>query len=395
MTGGCALALLAITFGLSMRAKRSQERWSRIVSVETESVTALEELIRAQNAFRKQVAFNDHKAAAKYEAVEQLLDAPVLRSAESGILRERVEAFKRRLEATDVRLRRVSRATAIRELDAASSRVVSEARRLIEWRKQEIARQLPQLERDTRSMMTAGLAIAWMVILVSFAAAKVALSRVVQPLEQLSAAATRIANGDTNIEVPVTGDREVATLGGALRKMALELSNRARIDDLTGMPNFRAFRERIEDEIQRSNRFGYEVGILVLDLDRFKQYNDRFGHLGGNDVLQRVARVIQESVRKVDFPARYGGEEFAVVAPQIDETTLALVAERIRANVEALPAPEGLDTVTISIGAATYPTDGATADALFQVADERLYRAKREGRNRVIVNSPRAAKSAG
>ena len=395
MTGGFALALLAITFGLSARAKRSQDRWSRIVSVETESVAALEELIRAQNAFRKQVAFNDNKAAAKYETVEQLMNVPALRSPESAVLRERVQSFKRRLEATDVRLRRVSRATANRELDAASSRVVREARRLIEWRKQEIARQLPQLERDTRSMMTAGLAIAWIVILVSFASAKVALSRVVRPLEQLSAAATRIADGDTNIDVPITGDREVATLGAALRKMTDELSKRARIDDLTGMPNFRAFRERIEDEIQRSNRFGYEVGILVLDLDRFKQYNDRFGHLGGNDVLQRVARVIQESVRKVDFPARYGGEEFAVVAPQIDGTTLALVAERIRANVETLPAPAGLDTVTISIGAATYPTDGATADALFQVADERLYRAKKEGRNRVVVSSPRAAKSAG
>lgn len=395
MTGGFALALLAITFGLSARAKRSQDRWSRIVSVETESVAALEELIRAQNAFRKQVAFNDNKAAAKYETVEQLMNVSALRSPESAVLRERVQSFKRRLEATDVRLRRVSRATANRELDAASSRVVREARRLIEWRKQEIARQLPQLERDTRSMMTAGLAIAWIVILVSFASAKIALSRVVRPLEQLSAAATRIADGETNIDVPITGDREVATLGAALRKMTDELSKRARIDDLTGMPNFRAFRERIEDEIQRSNRFGYEVGILVLDLDRFKQYNDRFGHLGGNDALQRVARVIQESVRKVDFPARYGGEEFAVVAPQIDGTTLALVAERIRANVETLPAPAGLDTVTISIGAATYPTDGATADALFQIADERLYRAKKEGRNRVVVSSPRAAKSAG
>ncbi|HEU4521745.1 MAG TPA: diguanylate cyclase [Thermoanaerobaculia bacterium] len=395
MTGGFALALLAITFGLSMRAKRSQERWSRIVQVESESVAALEELIRAQNAFQKQVGFGDPRAAAKYVAVEQLLESPSLRSADSGVLRERVEAFKRRLLATDVRLRRVARSEAVRELDAASLRVVNEARRLIEFRKQEISRQLPQLERDTRAMMTAGLAIAWIVIVVSFASAKIALSRVVRPLEQLSAAAKRISDGDTNIDVPVGGDREVAALGEALKKMAQELSNRARIDDLTGMPNFRAFRERIEDEIQRSNRFGYEVGILVLDLDRFKQYNDRFGHLGGNDALQRVAKVIGESVRKVDFPARYGGEEFAVVAPQIDGTTLAMVAERIRANVESLPAPPGLDTVTISIGAATYPTDGATADALFQVADERLYRAKREGRNRVVVSSPRAAKSAG
>ncbi|HUP46245.1 MAG TPA: diguanylate cyclase [Thermoanaerobaculia bacterium] len=392
MTGGFAVALLLITFGLSFRAQQSQERWTRIVEVETESVAALEELIRAQNAFRKQVAFGDARAVEKYAAVEQLLDLPPLRSAESAVLRERVQAFSRRLQATDVRLRRVSRTAATRELDAASTRVINEARRLVEWRKQEIARQLPQLERDTRSMMTAGLAIAWIVVLVSFASVKIALSRVVRPLEQLSAA----AQGKIRIEdVQVTGDAEVVALGRAFKKMAMDLSDRARIDDLTGLPNFRAFRERIDEEIQRSNRFGYEFGILVLDLDCFKQYNDRFGHLGGNDALQRVARVIHGSVRQVDFPARYGGEEFAVVAPQIDVGALAVVAGRIRANVEALPAPAEQAQLTISIGAAIYPTDGATADALFQVADERLYRAKREGRNRVVVSAPRAAQSAG
>src|SRR5687767_3580158 len=144
MTGGFAVALLAITFGLSMRAKRSQDRWTRIVAVEAESVAALEELIRAHNAFRKQVGFGDPRAGEKYRTVEQLLDRPVLRNAESSVLRERVESFGRRLQATEVRLRRVPRETAVQELDAASVRVIREARRLIESRKLEIARQLPQ-----------------------------------------------------------------------------------------------------------------------------------------------------------------------------------------------------------------------------------------------------------
>ena len=395
MTVGFAFSLLAITVSLSMQARRSQERWTRIVSVETEVVATMEELIRAHNAFRKQVAIADRRAADKYRSVQQLLDRPVLRGEESAVLRERVAAFARRLDATDVRLRRVSRDMAEQELDAASLRVVSEARRVIESRKQEIARQLPRLERDTRSMMIAGLAIAWMIILLTGVAVKVAYQRVVRPIEQLSRAALQIAGGEANVDVPVGGDREVSHLGKALREMAKELSDRARIDDLTGLPNFRAFRERIEEEIQRSNRFGYEFGMLVLDLDRFKQYNDRFGHLAGNDALQRVAAVIREAVRRVDFPARYGGEEFAVVAPQIDVASLSLVAERIRAGVEALPPPAGLAPVTISIGAAIYPNDGATADALFQAADERLYRAKRDGRNRVVVSSPRVAQSAG
>jgi diguanylate cyclase (GGDEF)-like protein len=395
MTLGFAFSLLAITFGLSMKARSAQQRWTRIVSVETESVAAMEELIRAHNAYRNQVAIGDTRATEKYRTVEQILDRPALRNQESAVLRERVHAFSRRVQAIDVRLRRVPREVVQAELDAASNRLLSEARRLIEWRKEEIARQLPQLERETRSMMIAGMAIAWMVVLMAGLAVKIAYQRVVRPMEQLSEAAEKIGGGRTDVAFPVNGDYEVAKLAGALRVMADELKNRARIDDLTSLPNFRAFREHIEEEIQRSIRFEYEVGILVLDLDRFKQYNDRFGHLAGNDALQRVAQVIRETVRRVDFPARYGGEEFAVVAPRIDVSTLEVVAERIRASVEALPAPEGGGPVTISIGAAIYPADGATADALFHVADERLYRAKREGRNRVVVSSPRVAKSAG
>ena len=396
MTGGFAVALVVIAFGLSAQARRAQERWSRIVRVETETVAVLEELIRAQNSFRREVGVGDPRAAEKYRSVRQLLDRPVLRTTDAERLRERVEAFERRLDATDVRLRRASIAMITRELDAASVRVVNEARRLIDVRKQEIERQLPQLERDTRSMMITGLAVAWIVILLSFAAAKVTISRVVRPLEEISDAAQRIARGHTDAEVPVTGDYEVAALGSALKKMANELRDRARTDELTTLPNFRAFRERIDEEIARSNRYGFDFGVLVLDLDRFKKYNDRFGHLAGNDALQRVSRVIKEALRRVDFPARYGGEEFAVVLPQTDIKTVGLIAERIRASVEALPAAPDCDSITVSIGGAIYPADGADAEALFQIADERLYRAKKDGRNRVVVlSSPRAAKSAG
>jgi diguanylate cyclase len=396
MTAGFAVALVAIAFGLSMQARSAQQRWTRIVSVETEAVAALEELIRAQNAFRRQVGVGDPRAVQKYATVRQLLDRPVLRTPEAERLRERVDSFERRLDAVDVRLKRASLGQVARELDGASVRVVTEARRLIDSHKQEIAGQLPRLERETRSMMITGLAVAWIVILLSFAAAKVTISRVVRPMEEISDAAQRIARGHTDAEVPVTGDYEVAVLGTALRKMANELRDRARTDELTGLPNFRAFRERIDEEINRSNRYGYDFGVLILDLDRFKQYNDRFGHLAGNDALQRVAKVFREALRRVDFPARYGGEEFAVVLPQSDIKTVGLVAERIRAGVEALPAPPGGSEVTVSIGGAIYPADGADVEALFQAADERLYRAKREGRNRVVVvSSPRAAQSAG
>lgn len=236
-----------------------------------------------------------------------------------------------------------------------------------------------------RDIMVAGLAIAWIVIICSFAAVQITLRRVVRPLEDLVHAANQIAGGDLNARAPVGGDFEIAQLGGAFNDMADKLRAHARTDELTDLPNFRAFRERIDGEIERAVRYPEQFGILVLDLDRFKQYNDKFGHLAGNDALQRVARALRIAVRTVDFAARYGGEEFAVILPQIEAGALAAIAERVRALVESLPAPANGSQLTISIGGALYPRDGTTVDALFHVADERLYQAKREGRNRVVI----------
>ena len=242
---------------------------------------------------------------------------------------------------------------------------------------------------SSRALMPATLAVAWIIVMLSFAAVQVTLRKVVRPLEELSRAADRIAEGDLAARAPVAGDYEIASLGVALNRMADELRLHARTDDLTTLPNFRAFRERIDVEIARASRYNERFGILVLDLDRFKKYNDTHGHLAGNDALQRVAAVMRQTVRSVDFPARYGGEEFAVIVPQIDTPSLAAIAERIRAGVEAATP------VTVSIGAAIYPDDAPNVDALFTAADERLYAAKRAGRNRVVTPRPASARSAG
>jgi diguanylate cyclase (GGDEF)-like protein len=245
------------------------------------------------------------------------------------------------------------------------------------------------------AMMPATLAVAWIIVMCSFAAVQLTLRKVVHPLEELARAADRIAQGDLGAKAPVAGDYEIASLGVALNRMADELRLHARTDDLTGLPNFRAFRERIDVEIARASRYNERFGFLVLDLDRFKKYNDTYGHLAGNDALQRVASVMRQTVRTVDFPARYGGEEFAVILPQTDTPSVAAIAERIRAEVEALPAPADGSSVTVSIGAAIYPDDGTNADALFAAADERLYAAKRAGRNRVVSPRTAGARSAG
>jgi diguanylate cyclase (GGDEF)-like protein len=381
LTAAFAVALFAITFGLSWRAQVAQERWSRLVGVETRAIATLEELIRAQNAFRARAAIGS-PAPANYRVVSQLLDNGSLATIDTAALRRRMFTFRSVL---------IDPTSTPSEIDTESARVAAEAQRLVNERKAEIALQLPMLERETRELMSAGLAVAWIVIICSFAAVQVTLRKVVRPIEDLSLAADRIAAGDLGARARVAGDFEVAMLAAAVNHMADELKAHARTDELTRLPNFRAFRERIDLEIERAARYPERFGILILDLDRFKKYNDTHGHLSGNDALQRVAGVIREAVRAVDFPARYGGEEFAVILPQIDDASLSAVAERIRESVEAMPAPAGGAKVTVSIGAAIYPDDGPASDALFRAADERLYAAKGGGRNRVVVGGTQRA----
>lgn len=388
LTAAFAASLLLITFGLSWRAQRSQERWTRLIDIELQAVATLEELIREQNGFTANVVGRDARVSERYRLVEQLLDHPSLRDADLTDLRGRIEGFRRRMEAKplDARL-----------LAQAGRSVVLEAQSIIEARKFEINRQIPRLQRDTREMGIVGIAVAWIVILIALAVATSTVKNVVKPVEALANAAKRIGSGDVSARAPITGDRELVDLGHALNEMADELKKRARTDDLTLLPNFRAFREHIEEEIRRATRYSGSFGILVLDLDRFKQYNDTYGHLAGNDALQRVARAIQHAVRAVDFPARYGGEEFAVIVPHTDAAALHMIAERIRTSVEAIPAPANGRAVTISIGGALYPSDSADVDRLFQIADERLYEAKRLGRNcAVVATAPApAVRSAG
>jgi diguanylate cyclase (GGDEF)-like protein len=380
LTGAFAALLFSITFGLTWRAQQSQQRWSRLISVETEAISRLEEVIRAQNAFR---AHPD----TDYAAVEQLLDHGALRAIDISTLRVRVRAFRTLL----------TNGAPQTELDAESARIVNEAQRLTGVHRLEIALQLAGLEREARVTMTVGLAVAWIIVILSFAVAMTTYRRVVRPIENLSYAAGKIAQGDIAVRAPVGGDREVVELGRAFNHMADELKARARTDDLTGLPNFRAFREHIDSDMARAQRYGERFGVLVLDLDHFKKYNDQFGHLAGNDALQRTADVIRVSVRAVDFPARYGGEEFAVIVPLVsDAGALQRIAERIRSSIESIRPPANGGPLTISIGAAIYPDDAPTAEALFHTADERLYEAKRAGRNRVVVSTAaRAAQSAG
>jgi diguanylate cyclase (GGDEF)-like protein len=160
-------------------------------------------------------------------------------------------------------------------------------------------------------------------------------------------------------------------------------------DGLTGLFNHRRFQEVMGIEVERSKRFGHPLGLVMLDIDDFKDVNDRWGHLQGDQVLREVARVLLDTSREIDEPARYGGEEMAVVLPQTDLEGAFEFAERLRDRIERLAVPvlqgDGIVRVTASVGAASLPESAAAdKDALVQAADSALYRAKRLGKNRVM-----------
>jgi diguanylate cyclase (GGDEF)-like protein len=160
-------------------------------------------------------------------------------------------------------------------------------------------------------------------------------------------------------------------------------------DELTGLFNHRRFQEVISAEVERARRYGQEMGLIMLDIDNFKQVNDTYGHLQGDLVLREVARVLRQSSREIDEPARYGGEEMAVALPQTDLEGAYQFAERVRHSVEdlelPLPSGEGSLKVTASFGVASLATAGhADKDALVAAADRALYEAKRAGKNRTV-----------
>jgi len=160
-------------------------------------------------------------------------------------------------------------------------------------------------------------------------------------------------------------------------------------DGLTELYNYRYFKDQLNQEITRAKRHNTTVSIAMIDIDYFKNYNDTHGHPAGDLVLKKIAELLRNNIRKIDVAARYGGEEFALILVETDKQAAAFVANKIKTLIERQKfnfeetQPNG--KLTISMGVATYPIDAITVDDFVKKADQRLYRAKKAGRNRVVL----------
>ena len=160
-------------------------------------------------------------------------------------------------------------------------------------------------------------------------------------------------------------------------------------DELTGLRNYRFFVEHLNHEVLRANQYDSPLSLIMIDIDHFKQVNDREGHEAGNEILRQIGTIIQGTLRRVDVGARYGGEEFAVVLPSTPKVGAHRAAERLRVAFEAHEFPGGRGRpsgrLTASLGVATYPADARDATEFVEQADRALFLAKAGGRNRVFI----------
>jgi diguanylate cyclase (GGDEF)-like protein len=225
---------------------------------------------------------------------------------------------------------------------------------------------------------------------------------IARPLDRLTKGAGEVAAGDLAVDLPEApgggevgyltdvfnhmvsrlreGRRELDRIHETLRAKNEELELLSTTDSLTGLSNHRSLMQRLNDEETRFAKDRRTFSVLVGDVDHFKQYNDAFGHPAGDEVLKSIADIMRESTREGDCCARYGGEEFVIVLPDTLVSAALEVAELIRARVAAQRFNGR--KITLSIGVAGFPEDADDAEAIIAVADEALYQAKREGRDR-------------
>jgi len=215
---------------------------------------------------------------------------------------------------------------------------------------------------------------------------------------RINACMLKLNNGQEAIQLmfrDITDEIEAQTkiqlYIGQLEVLNKKLEALSTTDEMTQLPNFREFQNQLRAEHSRSSRYESVYSILFFDVDHFKNYNDRNGHPAGDEVLRQIAKILRNSCRDTDFPARYGGEEFVILCPEVPWQKAQVVAQRVAKKIAEFAFPFGefqpLGQVSVSIGIASYPQDGSTAEQVLEASDKAVYQSKKDGRNRITAFS--------
>ncbi len=238
---------------------------------------------------------------------------------------------------------------------------------------------------------------------------------IVHPLDRLTKGAAKVAAGDLQVDLPVLSGGEVgymtevfndmvarlrqgrddlACINSTLSERNKELAQISVTDGLTGLYNRKHLMETLTNEVIRARRHNRPFSVLLIDIDHFKEFNDTFGHLAGDDLLAKLASLLKKSIRSVDYAARYGGEEFLLMLPETGIDGACESADRIRDRVARESFENGKQQITVSIGVAAFREHGTSPESVIASADAALYQAKRRGRNRVVRASARREEKA-
>ncbi|MEQ8223976.1 MAG: sensor domain-containing diguanylate cyclase, partial [Candidatus Eremiobacterota bacterium] len=191
--------------------------------------------------------------------------------------------------------------------------------------------------------------------------------------------ANAFSHDDLNLLSTLANQTSIAVTNAKLYE---KTHNMATTDGLTGLYTHRYFQEKLEEEVQKAQRYQTHMAMLMVDTDHFKQYNDTYGHPDGDMLLKEICKLLKSYVRDTDIVCRYGGDEFTLILVEADKKTAINTAERIRQAIQ-LRLNQRDVKITASIGVASYPEDATNKTALMAQADASVYKAKHGGRNRV------------
>lgn len=399
------IPLVVVALGSSIFLEHAASTLNRVVE---QPVYKLQTTSQLQNQIRKTHALvKDYTVTQRYalrsqfepesRAVEdifaEMLGKPFFGPQEQTLLANARREWKDSLMLANLILSSDAPKATLIQLDQRVNQIMFTLEQMYDAYYGEIDAQRAQInESEKRFLMIISAVVGFGLLMAVLGAVWLARS-VLIPLREFEKGVAHFSNENLSYRLTLSNHDEIGRLALEFNTMAERLlEHRHKLeelsvrDGLTGLYNRRELEKRLHEEIHRARRYHRPLTVLMLDIDHFKNVNDRYGHQAGDEVLITVADLIQLNVRPVDMVCRYGGEELSVILPETDEEGARIVAERIRGTVEdsITTAPQGdMVHVTVSIGLATFPRDGDTAASLVRAADQALYAAKQDGRNLV------------